>query len=584
VGFPLLIWQLVTALLLLAVCSVGPGLVLVRRFRFSPAETFCASVAVSMVFVGLGSMAIFGFNLRPIGAMHVGLTAICLLLDLVCWRDLWRLWRNGAVWRLVGLLGASVIWLLLVLSLIRHYGGGMWWGDWLEQYQRSNYFLHRMRIDFPFLGRYLVVDRPPLMNLICAHFMAEIPKGTGFAAYQLVAVLLNALPILPCCLFAASASCRPELRGRGVGGRGVGRRGVGAVLLLLLVASPIFVQNVTFVWTKAFAAFFAMLGLWFYLRGWMKGDRARLTIGFVLVTAGCLVHLYVAAWLILLAAHYLLAVWPTRPRRFREAATIFLLCDLLLSTWFGWAAHIFGTDVAFNSDLLNPFPGLHNMDAPSRISGNIIDTFVPYFLRNAPYEQWQQTNRMGVLRDAAFDLYQTNAIFAMGSLGAILLVWAMVSRSATWRCWAPRLKQFWAAFVIGTTLLGLCMVPLPEAWGAAHLAMLPLILLGICVLAAMAPRMSRPWLICLLVGCAVDFVLGIFLQAHLENIGFLAGPTPAILSRSALSNFQLKQSYDLFYVGDATAGAARVIELAMGILFIVLLVRAARACRFTGRH
>jgi 4-amino-4-deoxy-L-arabinose transferase-like glycosyltransferase len=400
--------------------------------------------------------------------------------------------------------------------------------------------------------------------------MAEIPKGTSFAAYQLVAVLLNALPILPCYLFAASASGRR-------------RREAGAILLLLLIASPIFVQNVTFVWTKSFAAFFALLGLWFYLRGWMKGDRARLTFGFLLVTAGCLVHLYVAAWLILLAAHYLLVVWPTRPRRLREAATIFVLCDLLLSTWFGWAVHIFGTDVAFNSDLLNPFPGLHNMDAPSRISGNIIDTFVPYFLRNAPYEQWQQTNRWGVVRDAAFDLYQTNAIFALGSAGAVLLVWAMLSRAAPWRCWAPRLKQFWAAFAFWTTLIGLCMVPLPEAWGAAHLAMLPLILLGICVLSAVAPRMPRRWLICLLVGCAVDFVLGIFLQAHLENIGFLAGPTPAILSRSALSNFQLKESYHLIYVGDAKAAAAPLIELAICLLFIVLLVRAARVIRSTGR-
>jgi hypothetical protein len=62
----------------------------------------------------------------------------------------------------------------------------------------------------------------------------------------------------------------------------------------------------------------------------------------------------------------------------------------------------------------------------------------------------------------------------------------------------------------------------------------------------------------------------------LENRVFAA--TNA-LSRSAISNFQLKQHYELAYVGDAMGGAGWVIELALCILFVVLLVRAARSLR-----
>lgn len=563
---------------LLAVCTVGPGLFFVRRLRWTPVETLCASVAASLIFVALGSMAIFWLNLSAIGAMHWALSAVCLVLSALAWPDARRLWRRAQVRRTLSVLLIVWLWTALLLLLIRHYGGGRWWGDWFEQYQRSMFFIGHSPLDFRFLGQYLVTDRPPLMNLVCAHYLAEV--DARFVTYQWTAAFLNVLPALPCCLFASSVMPRGRRR----------QRAVLPVLIVLLIASPMFVQNVTFVWSKSFAAFFALLGLWFYVRGWMKGDSTRLIAGFVLATAGCLVHFYVAPWLVVMVGHYVLAVWPRRARRGRELAVIALLCAaLLIFIWYGWAIQHFGIKAAFRSHLTEPYPGLHNTDFLTRVRWNSLWSVVPYLFRPPLSRLANVFGSASNLRDAIFSFYQTNAVFALGSVGAAALLWVIFWRSAPWRHWPRRLRRFWLGFLVITTALGLCIVPMPEPWGAAHLFLLPTILLGVAVLAGSAASMPRGLQTLLLIGVTIDFSAGVLFQVHMENGVFdlLAVPgssTPLMVlsgsqTDSAVGNYMLKQSSGLFFVGDALTGLAVPIELALCVIFALLLMRMSRAIR-----
>ncbi len=92
-----LLYHTVVVWALLAICSVGPGLLLVRRLQWTPVEKLCGSVAASMLVVAQASMAIFWLNLPWIGAMHWGLSAICLAMSAACWRDGLRLWRRRQV-------------------------------------------------------------------------------------------------------------------------------------------------------------------------------------------------------------------------------------------------------------------------------------------------------------------------------------------------------------------------------------------------------------------------------------------------------------------------------------------------------
>ena len=194
-----------------------------------------------MVLVYLGSWAIYCFD-WPAKVAHWELSVVCLLLTVACRRDLVRLLRNGRVRRMLAATGAITLWMLLLQLLIRHYAGGTWSGDWLEHYQRSLFFLEHGDLDFRFLNLYLLTDRPPMMNLICAHYMAQV--GPGFQAYQLSATFLNLLPVLPCLLFATSISTSRTAR-----------RKAYTVLPVFLALSPMFVQNVTYVWTQILRRF-----------------------------------------------------------------------------------------------------------------------------------------------------------------------------------------------------------------------------------------------------------------------------------------------------------------------------------------
>jgi hypothetical protein len=566
---------------LIIVCSIGPGLFFVRWFRWPALETLCASAAASALFVGLGSAVIYWLNLQPVGAMHWGLSGICLGLNLACWRDLRRLWRRTMSRRALGVLGITFLWAGLLLLVIRNYGGDGWWGDWFEHYQRSVFFVEHWPLDFKFLNHYGLSDRPPFMNLICAHYVAE--RGDTFVAYQWIATFLNALPVLACCLFTTSVGLRER----------VARRSVWAVLAVVLIASPIYVQNMTFVWTKSFAGFFAMLGLWFYVRGWMKADGKRMIAGFLFASAGCVAHPYVAASLAAMAGHYIFAVWAGRPRRWREAGQIFILCAVLPVCWWGWAAWEYGATAASGNHLFEPYLEARDVGVLGRIGFNTVSTFVPYFLRSPPYMFLEQKDRAGLVRDLAFNLYQVNAIFALGSTGAAMLVYAIWSGALGWRAWPRRLRRFWLVFLVSSIGLGLCIVPQPENWGAAHLCMLPQVFVGLAVAAGVMGALPLGWKRIIIIGLTIDFVLGVLLQVQMERRTFevvrdsatgTVRVVDATLSHAAISNVVLKHEASVYFIGDRVAGAGAIIELAIGAMFVIPMVRMALTVGLWGRR
>src|SRR5439155_15258406 len=82
---PRMIWiQLICLLVLLLVSSVGPGLLLVRRVRWKPGETLCASIALSWFLIYLACLLIFIFHLPP--TLHWGISIACLAMTLLCAR------------------------------------------------------------------------------------------------------------------------------------------------------------------------------------------------------------------------------------------------------------------------------------------------------------------------------------------------------------------------------------------------------------------------------------------------------------------------------------------------------------------
>jgi hypothetical protein len=197
----------------------------------------------------------------------------------------------------------------------------------------------------------------------------------------------------------------------------------------------------------------------------------------------------------------------------------------------------------------------------SKIGANLADSIVPYLLRNG-LAYTGQPNPAGVLRDNAFGFYQVNLIFGMGLVGGPLvlwLLWGFVRRPSA----PPREWRFWRVLIPVCVLVGMVVVGERSPFGAAHLTLIPLEILGLSLVAAAFPW-RRAAAIAVVAGCLVDFSLGVFLQARVEALentprqtvftaglnpqygGFQMGaPTPDGLSESAWENWFFKHRFAL---------------------------------------
>ena len=231
----------------------------------------------------------------------------------------------------VGRLFFLLVWTLLILAMIRNFSGAGWGGDWLEHFQRSLFFLLHFPVSTPITQGYQLPARPPAMNELAAFFLAQ--TRDRFEVFQVIFAFLNLLMFLPCCLIMR-ALVAP-------------RRTFVLPLTALFAMNPVVIQSATYTWTKAFTAFYVILGIWFYLAAWRKNDFVRMTVAFVALSMGVLAHYSAAPYLLFLTLHYLLRLFWKRPHRFRELATIAVVSGLLLATWFGWSIGVYGAHGTF---------------------------------------------------------------------------------------------------------------------------------------------------------------------------------------------------------------------------------------------
>ena len=282
-------WGTIGLLLtLLTVCSLGPGLLLTRVFRWRPAERLCAAVGISLIFVYLATWTVYVCDLPAGMAWFISAAAAASLV--VCRRDLVRIVADRRARQMLIGAACALTWALVLLLAVRYYSGANWTGDWLEHYERSVFFLERPPPSATtFLeGFYTLPARPPLFNVVAAHFLAQ--TGARFDAYQVIATFLNVLCFLPLALLLGLLA----------------RRGSSAIVVLacLVLLNPLFAQNATYAWTKLFAAFFPLTSIALYLRGWRKHDASRTVVAFVLLAAGVLAHYSIAVYALFLGGHY----------------------------------------------------------------------------------------------------------------------------------------------------------------------------------------------------------------------------------------------------------------------------------------
>lgn len=565
----MLLGQLTSALAIFFLGAVGLAWWPVSRLALAPAEKLAAASALSLTGLFLVSWTVFIFAL-PAATLWVlpagGLLSLVLGRSalVATWRDL----DGRAV--IIGQLTVSA-WCVGWLGTIASYSGGGWTSDWYEHWERATFFLEHRPLAEKFIGVYSLPARPPLANLVTASLLAV--TRIDFAHYQLFSTLLASLGFLPAALLARRF------------GRSSGAISLCAVALM---ASPLFIQNATFAWTKLPAAFFALTALYFFLRSQEPGATvAMATLFSVSLSAGLLAHYSAGPYAVMLAAGWLWLGWRRLDSPDWQQATVcaLLVAMVTLAIWFAWSLHAYGARETFLSNSSVTAASAHHGSQPAKIAANFRDTLVPHFLRALDRSLIEQQSPWGRCRDWCFQAYQLNLLLACGSVA-----WAAIIRELVAECRGrrretkPRLRWFWIGFIAGVIVLGIATHGARDEWGLAHICLQALVLLALAFLAGRWPTLSPGWRIALIAGAAFDLVAGIFLQFAVQSYAldrWLAPGRPAEISfrsytEPAFMNLAAKIKYKLVFFSDALAvSPAWLVAGLIGVL-ILAVRRAAR--------
>jgi hypothetical protein len=555
--------ELIVGFLLFAVVIGGLGLSCTATLPLATAERLMAAPVAGCVAVYL-----FAWLHYWTGATDAALYVLPLLAAAGL------LWRRRAIREVLAdpasrqLLAGWVVltgWCLGWLALIRSYSGGEWIGDWVEHYERASFFIDHRSLDTIFIHKYLLPARPPLANLVTGMFLGL--GGRGFAHYQVICTLFSTLAFFPAALLA----------------RHFGRRDDAKLavppLLLLLMLSPVFLQNATFSWTKLPAAFFILAGLYFFLTRARPLPDFRLACAAGCLAAAILTHYSAAPYALVLAAAWLLELgssWRS-PEVWRRAWLPAMVVAALFATWFPWSIRHYGAATFLSNTAVGGGEGLTAAQQLTRRATNLLNTVVPHPIRPAEYEYIAQSSVAGWRRDYFFNLYQTNLIFAFGTAGFTILL-------VLWRRTRDAAKRWWLWFSIAVILLSTGAASWPDRWGVTHIGLQPLVVLGLAWIAISWRSLDRFWRIFLWAGLAVDFVAGIAIQFWMEHVLF----TETFASRSgealrleygyaAWNNFLAKFVLHLDFLGDKVPAPFAAIVLAG--LFALALGNARRALR-----
>ena len=539
--------QIVLLLALLAVCSLGPGLMCVRRLGWEPLETVVAAIGLSHLFMFLVGMLMFSTS-APAGA-ELAVTAGCLAAAFTCRRDIAELVRDARVRTALLVWLGLLAWLILISLAVRNFSGGSWFGDWYGHFDRVSYFAARgdqaTRYQQVVGG---LTARPPLMNLFTANILNQ--AGLRFSLFQVSFVYLNSLAFLGAALFATSPRAIRILGG-------------------LVAVAPFFVQNSVYAWTKLYAAFFISAGVWFYARGSHHRSRSHMIVAFVLLAGGMVTHYSAGPYLVILTLHYLGFEWLRRERRLSEVSWIAGLGTLVLAPWFGWAIYKFGLRETFASNTsVQGFATDASFWASIRdVLDNLGATLLPLHVSDILLPHWGPARSSLVrFRDVSFIFLQHNLVGILGISSVLALGWLVASRSV-------RTSRWWWTFGIVVLLLGVGVhgggqTAHPGAtgsWGVGHICLQPLVLMGLAYLGnhwSLLPRAVAALVVTLKAG---EALIGIGVQTWLQSMAFRS----PLLGRCANRNLRLKQRFEVPFLGDAMPGGA------VPIVVLVVLVVAA---------
>ena len=554
------------SLLLVFGVALGLSRPLVARLRLTPAEGIVAGTALSLILAWGVAFAVFwsGAPLAAYGTVPaLGLLGLGLGL-----RGLRKAAADPGARDL--LLGQVLVtsWCIGWLCFVRTHSGGAWLGDWLEHWQRAQFFLRAWPADKLFFDIYQVPARPPLSNVLSAVYLRM--TSSDYAHYQVFMAAFASLAYLPVGLLA-----------RRFGGPRAAR-----FSCLFLMLNPLFMENATYPWTKLHAAFFTLTGLYFFLRV-RDQDAAPRTPGVLcaLCLGGAVVTHYSAGPYVVVIALAWIGFGFRRGygRGFLGATLLAALAGAcVIAPWFAWSAGAYGwhTTLLANStvSMLQKSPG----NPVVVMALNLRDSLVPPQVRGFTGSLFRQSSPWGALRDQAFLVYQLNPLLALGCVGWI----ATLSEAyRAGRAADRRERAFWCAWVAAVVMVAFATYGDRDHYGTGHICLQSLVLLGLAFLASRWETLAPHWRRLVAIGLAVDFCAGIALQFAVESFALDRWLTPSrglqevslTYGVVAQENLSEKIIAHFSYFADIVPTPPALVLALLGAILCMALVRARQA-------
>lgn len=570
-------------------------------------------VGVPRLLLGIATALGFEFALGFLGfvaGLPNGVTAAAMTVGVAVvigarWRAIAECSRDRAVRHVV--IGSLVFsaWAVGMLASVKTYSGGGWSVDWIEHWQRTEFFLHREPLETRFAVEYTLTSRPPLANLLIALWLEASDRS--FASFQIFMTLLGSLITIPAVLLSRHFANRVRLAGD--------PEGAERLTWLLLMLSPVVAQNLTFSWTKLPTAFFVLTGLVFVLfalfgeeqpagslAGYRGGDDATRygCAAAACLGLGVLTHYSAGPWAIAIACSVLAAVRqvPTPQKRTaRGGAAFVLVFGAVLAPWVVWAGAHYGFSALASSTSTGGAWNAESMSERLLVAlKNLFDSFVPFPLRGEPGDGLIiQSSELGRIRDVAFNVYQVNLPLSLGLSGLWTLIWFAVTRKqqrasvgagaedGTRGCRSGvSARRFWWVLLPLAAVLGIIVHTPRDEWGLAHICLQPLVVVGLAFAAAVlcaAPVNVRcMWVALAALDCALGMVLHLGLESWVLRPLVTASPDPWMylrqLSHSAWVNANDKWALQLAFVSDRWPVPAWIIAvwLALCLAFVVMRI------------
>ncbi|MCS7180427.1 MAG: glycosyltransferase family 39 protein, partial [bacterium] len=249
-----------------------PGRVIIEKFNLNREEKFVLSFGISCFLFYIYGFLIYivNINYSVFNGLFIILLNLVSLFYLIFRKKHFFIEDKNFLLTYF----SCFLFLLFFQSFIPFYSGSLWFWDWFEHYLRTIFFLERLPLDITFLG-YIIPSRPPLFNLVCFFFQSI--TGKDFYIYQIISTLINSLIILSVYLF-----CKEYFK--------IEKRNLFFFVIVICMLNPAILRQITYTWTKAFSAYYVIVGFYFYLKFIKLKNKTSLFLSGFLFGTGFIVH------------------------------------------------------------------------------------------------------------------------------------------------------------------------------------------------------------------------------------------------------------------------------------------------------